>query len=158
MTFVELLELLRATRNETLAHFELNATALSRTYGPGKWNVHRILHHVADAEVVLCQRMSRVISGETSVKGFDQDAWCVALDYDHEPLHLRKAVYAAVRELNIHLIKKHVEKEGHRTFVHSAYGERTLKQEMEKVALHNRKHLDQIAAALEGKVWMNPEN
>ncbi len=150
MTLNSLVELLHATRRETLAHFDLPDDDLDRTYGPGKWSVRRILHHLADAEVVLCQRMSRVISGETSVKGFDQDAWCEGLDYDAEPLPLRKAVYAAVRDLNIHLITKHYDREGHRAFVHTTYGDRTLQQEMEKVALHNQKHVDQISLALYG--------
>lgn len=52
--------------------------------------------------------------------------------------------------LNIHLIEKHFEQEGHRLFSHSTYGERTLQQEMEKVALHNRDHLEQIRTALHG--------
>lgn len=150
MTLHALVDLLHSTSTGTLAHFDLPESSLDRTYGPGKWSVRRILHHLTDAEVVLCQRISSVISGETSVKGFDQDAWCAALDYDGEPLPLRKRVYAAVRELNIHLIEKHFEREGLRLISHSTYGERTLQQEMEKVALHNRDHLEQIRTALHG--------
>jgi hypothetical protein len=42
----------------------------------------------------------------------------------------------------------HYEKDGHREFVHSETGVRTLKDEFDKVAWHNQHHLDQIERAL----------
>lgn len=150
MTKPELIALLQATRDRTLSCFALDEVALDRTYGPGKWSVRRILHHLADAEAVLYQRLCRVISGETSVKGFEQDAWCEALDYDHLPLEPKRAAFAAIRELNIGLVGRHFDSKGHLAFTHSTYGARTLQQEMEKVALHNQGHLQQIEQALSG--------
>jgi hypothetical protein len=41
------------------------------------------------------------------------------------------------------------EEKGHLEFVHSVTGVRTLKDEFEKAASHNRHHLDQIRAALD---------
>jgi hypothetical protein len=42
----------------------------------------------------------------------------------------------------------HYEKDGHREFVHSETGVRTLKDEFDKVASHNEHHLQQIELAL----------
>jgi hypothetical protein len=43
---------------------------------------------------------------------------------------------------------EHYERSGHLEFVHSVTGTRTLKDELDKVASHNEKHLGQIRAAL----------
>jgi hypothetical protein len=42
----------------------------------------------------------------------------------------------------------HYEKSGHREYVHSETGVRTLKDEFDKVAWHNEHHLGQIELAL----------
>jgi len=42
----------------------------------------------------------------------------------------------------------HYERDGHREFVHSETGVRTLKEEFDKVASHNQHHLQQIELAL----------
>jgi hypothetical protein len=43
---------------------------------------------------------------------------------------------------------EYYERSGHLEFVHSVTGLRTLKDEFDKVASHNARHLDQIRAAL----------
>jgi len=48
----------------------------------------------------------------------------------------------------IHQARQHYEKSGHREFVHSETGIRTLQQEFDKIAAHNEHHLSQIALAL----------
>jgi hypothetical protein len=48
----------------------------------------------------------------------------------------------------IYHAQMHYEKDGHREFVHSETGVRTLKDEFDKVASHNEHHLQQIELAL----------
>ena len=62
MDVTTLLEDLRATRDETLAYYDLSDAELSRTYGPGKWSVRYILHHLSDSETVFYDRICRVLS------------------------------------------------------------------------------------------------
>jgi hypothetical protein len=50
------------TRDETLTYFTLRDTDLARTYGPGKWSIKFLLHHLADSERVFADRVSRVLS------------------------------------------------------------------------------------------------
>jgi len=38
-----------AARDHTLKYLELSDQQLARSYGPGKWPVRFILHHLADA-------------------------------------------------------------------------------------------------------------
>lgn len=137
------------TRNTTLPYFDLPESRLQARYAPGKWTVRQILCHLADAETVLYDRIRRAIAEPRPVVwAFDQDKWAKELDYETFPLATSRAIYAAVREGVIHLARRDYERLGANPFVHSETGLRTLKDEFEKVALHNAHHLKQIEAAL----------
>ena len=142
---------LETTRDETLKYFALAERDLARTYGPGKWSVRFVLHHLADSETVLYERIRRVLSEPRQVLWvFDQDAWAQGLDYANVPLELSCQVYESVRRAIIYYAGLHYEKKGHLEFVHSVTGVRTLKQEFDKVVSHNEHHLSQIRLALRG--------
>lgn len=140
---------LETTRDETLRFFTLGAPDLARTYAPGKWSIRFILHHLADSETVLFERIRRVLSEPRQVVWmFDQDAWAKGLDYSQVPLDLSRRVYESVRNAIIYYAGRDYETRGHLAFVHSVTGVRTLRDEFEKVASHNAHHLSQIRAAL----------
>ena len=140
---------LESTRDETLGFFGLSERELSRSYGPGKWSVRFLLHHLADAETVLYERIRRVLAEpHQTLKVFDQDAWAKELDYASMPLEISSDVFAAVRSAIIHLARLRYETHGHLTFVHSVTGPRTLRNEFDKVAEHNALHLGHIRSAL----------
>ena len=140
---------LERTAAQTLKHFALPDDELQKSYGPGKWSVRYILHHLADAESVLFYRIRRVISEPKQVIWvFDQDAWAKALDYASVPLELSKNVYSASRAGTIHYARRHYESSADIAFVHSETGLRTLKDEFEKVVRHNEQHLRDLEKAL----------
>lgn len=147
---MEIIEKLETTKAATLGFYDLSAERLDKNYGSGKWTVRFILHHLADAETALSDRIKRVISEPKQVIwSFDQDAWARELDYSKAPLELSKNIYAAVRDAIIYNARLHYENKGHLEFVHSERGLRTLKQEFDKVAAHNEYHLGQIRKALD---------
>ena len=151
---MQLIEHLESTRDETLKCFTLGAPELARTYGPGKWSVRYVLHHLADCETVYFERIRRTLSEPRPVLWvIDPDAWARGLDYAQLPLDVARRVYESVRNAIIHYAGAHYERHGHLEFVHSATGVRTLKAEFEKVASHNAHHLGQIRAALSGTPW-----
>jgi len=142
---------LEATRNQTLRYFDLGNEQLDRSYGSGKWSVRFILHHLADSETVLFDRIRRILSEPKQVLwAFDQDAWARGLDYSTIPLDLSRRIYDSVRAGIIYQARMHYDKSGHREFVHSETGIRTLKDEFDKVVSHNEHHLEQIDLALKG--------
>ena len=146
---MDIITRLEATRDQTLKCFALNDDQLARSYGPGKWPVRFILHHLADGETVLYDRIRRVISEPKQVLwAFDQTAWAKGLDYAQAPLNLACRIYEAVRAGVIYQARVHYKKSGHLEFVHSETGIRTLKEEFDKVAWHNEQHLEQIRIAL----------
>ena len=146
---MKILEELARTRAETLEAFRLADADLAKRYAPGKWSVRWILHHLCDSETVLYDRIRRVISEPRQVLwAFDQDAWAQGLHYERRPLELSRDIYAAVRAGVVDAAQRHYERDGHREFVHSETGVRTLREEFDKVASHNEHHLQQIRQAL----------
>ena len=144
-----IVERLEHVREETLKHFDLGEADLEKTYGPGKWSVRYLLHHLADSESVLYYRIRRVISEPKQVIWvYDQDAWAKALDYSTIPLELARDLYVASRAGVIHQARRHYETSGDITFVHSETGRRTLKDEFDKVVSHNEHHVRDIERAL----------
>ena len=147
---MQLIRELERTRDETLSYFSLGESDLARTYGPGKWSVRFLLHHLADSETVLFERIRRTLSEPRPVLWvFDQDAWAQGLDYSQMPLDISRRVYEAVRSAIIYYAGQYYESKGHLEFVHSVTGVRTLKDELDKVASHNEHHLRQIRLALQ---------
>jgi hypothetical protein len=147
---MEIVNRLEATKRETLRYFDLTEPELERRYAAGKWPVRFILHHLADAETVLFDRIRRVISEPRQVLwAFDQDAWANGLAYPHLPLALSRRIYEAVRDGIIYQARLHYEAKGALEFVHSETGVRTLRDEFDKVAAHNAHHLTQIRTALQ---------
>ena len=146
---MEILQALDRTRYETLRYFGLTEAALRATYGPGKWSVRHLLHHLADSELVLAERIRRILSERRKVLwAFDQEDWARQLDYDSMPLELSRSIYEAARAGTRHLVAAHYATLGHLEWDHSEMGVRTLKMEMDKVAEHNEHHLGQIRLAL----------
>ncbi len=144
-----LLQGLRETKTRTLACFELPESKMYLTYGPGKWCIKEILHHLADAETVLYERLRRPMAEPQPVMwGFAQDEWCRVLQYRDTPLEVHRNVYSAVRDAIIAMAPMYYESQGHLPFIHTRMGLRTLKEEYEKVVWHNENHLKQIETAL----------
>ena len=145
-----LLDGLIETKARTLTYFDLPESQLYYDYGPGKWCIKEILHHLADAETVLYERLRRPMAEHQPVMwGFAQDEWCKQLQYREMPLDLDKQIYTAVRNAIISMASRYYESHGHLPFIHTRMGLRTLKEEYEKVVWHNENHLKQIELALE---------
>jgi hypothetical protein len=146
---MDIIQRLESTRSRTLRYFELGQEELARSYAPGKWSVRFLLHHLADSESVLSERIRRTISEPRPVLwAYNQDAWAKSLDYSQMPLELSRRIYEANRAGIIHLASQHYDRSGHLEFIHSETGLRTLKDEFDKVAAHNDHHLNQIETAL----------
>ena len=149
---MDIISSLESTRDRTLQYFALSDAELERCYAPGKWSVRFILHHLADGETVLNDRIRRTISEPRQVLwAFDQDAWATRLDYSQMPLDLSRRIYEATRAGIVHLARQHYNTSGDLEFVHSETGVRTLRDEFDKVAAHNEHHLNQIELALNRK-------
>jgi hypothetical protein len=147
---MEIIQQLERTKDETLKYFDLADEDLRKRYGPGKWSIRYLLHHLADSESVLYYRIRRVISEPKQVIWFyDQAAWAKELDYSTVPLELAKSIYASSREAIIYYAGRHYEKGDAIKFVHSLNGTMTLKDQFDDVVTHNQQHVGDIEKALQ---------
>ena len=134
-----IVDALESTRRETLERFQLGDPELKRRYAPGKWTIRFLLHHLADAETVLFDRIRRVLSEPRGVVwAFDQDAWARGLNYDHRPVDLsrklawihpdqakaRKAIPVPLNETAMQVLR--AQKGQHKIFVFTFRGEKIL--------------------------------
>jgi hypothetical protein len=148
-TATQLIQELERTRRETLGYYQLGKPDLARTYGPGKWSVKYILHHLADSENVLYERICRTIAEpRQTLTVFRESLWAQQLDYATLPLEISRGIYESIRMAHIHYAGKFYDSHGQLQFDHSEVGPRTLRQEFDKVADHNEHHLAQIRTAL----------
>jgi hypothetical protein len=146
---MEIIEQLEKIKAETLKYFDLADQDLQKNYGPDKWSVRYILHHLADSESVLFYRIRRVISEPNQVIWFyDQTAWAKKLDYSKVPLDLAKRIYASSRDGIIFYASHHYESGKEIKFVHSLAGLMTLKEQFDQVVRHNQQHVGSIEKAL----------
>lgn len=148
-SFADLQQALNESRDRTLAYFDLSSEQLRLTYAPGKWTIKALLHHLADAETVLYERIRRGIANPGQVVyGFNQDAWAEELHYDQRPLTLNQQLYQVTRAAVIDLAERYYDSHGQQKYVHNQTGLRNVTDEFHKVAWHNLHHLQQIEKAL----------
>src|SRR5258705_3722948 len=60
----------------------VSETVLQRRPAPGKWSIHEIVGHLADAEVIFAYRFRQVLADkDRKFAPIDQDAWTQHLGY-----------------------------------------------------------------------------
>lgn len=149
MTKTELLNAYDLVGTATERMFNCTNEELSKTYGPGKWNVRQILHHLADVELAFHNRLKKIIAEPKQVIwAYEPDLWATQFSYIDAPLDNAKRVYQLCRELNRELAEVYFEAMPDKEFVHSKMGLRTLASELERLVTHNEHHLNQIRNAL----------
>lgn len=154
----EILPLLRTTRDQVLQRYDTPESDLIKTYAPGKWNVRQLLVHLADCEFVYLWRLCRGLAEPGSgVYGFDQDAWQRALSYMERPLPLCRDLFLVARTQTIYYAETMPESALEQTIRHSEAGTMSVGRVLAYLAAHTRHHLEQIDAALEGRIWKSPE-
>ncbi len=75
--------------------------------GTGKWSVHEILGHCADAEANAAMRIRYLVAEEKpSIIGFDQDRWAKVLDYQATRVELALAAIDVMRSHTVDLLRR----------------------------------------------------
>lgn len=154
MTTAEIRERLIRSGADVKVLFEAPGDVLTKSYGPGKWTIHQILVHLADSELAYLWRVLRAIAETGSrVEGFDQDQWAAKLEYETRSLTVARGLFEGCRAQVLELVGRVSEAELQHTVEHSEAGPLTLQQLLEFMVAHVERHLDQIAAAREGRLW-----
>lgn len=115
--------------------------------GPGKWSARKIVHHLADSEMIAAVRFQLLVAEDRpAIKGYDQEVFAGRLHYErpHEAsLELFRAVRASMTELMGCLSEADWLREG----THTEVGRFGLDTWLRIYAPHAHKHADQIRVA-----------
>ena len=122
-----------------------SAGDLRRAPSPGRWSVAQIIGHLADSEIVFAYRVRMILSSPgTAIQAFDQDAWSRAQRADASDAHESLALFTAIRESMLPLLRGLNDDELERYGMHAERGKESLRHLLALTAGHDRNHLAQI--------------
>jgi hypothetical protein len=138
------LEVIAATPRQLASLVDaLAPESAERPPAPDKWSVREVLCHLADSEIVLAFRLRQTLAEDHHViQPFDQDLW--ARNYGTYSIDEALAVFTAVRQWNIALIRRVIPQALSRTVTHPERGQMTFQTLIETMAGHSLGHLRQI--------------
>jgi uncharacterized damage-inducible protein DinB len=109
---------------------------------PGTWSIQQIVLHIVDSDLVLSDRMKRVIAEEKPLlMGFDESKFAVRLHYDVQDANLACEVFAANRRLMGNILKHLPDETFERVGIHSERGKVTLNDLLANAVNHLQHHL-----------------
>ena len=116
----------------------------------GEWSVIELVGHMLDAELVVGNRLRRVLyETDVTLPGFDQDVWVQAGAYndaDPEPL---LAALASLRPITIAVWQRSTPEQRAQVGLHAERGHESAETIYRMLAGHDRFHLEQMRATLE---------
>lgn len=126
----------------------LSDEALRKTYRNGSWTVRELVHHIADSQVNMYQRLKLALTDDNpSVPYFDQDKWAVEPD-TKLPVESSIKMLEGINERIVALGNSLTEKQLGRVFTLANNGEITVGTKITKLAWHEEHHLAHIKNAL----------
>ncbi len=126
----------------------LSNEELSRTYRDGSWTVQQLVHHIADSQLNMYQRLKLALTDENpTITGFDQEKWAVQPD-TKLPVESSIKMLEGINERIVSLGSSLTEEQLDRGFTHPKNGEITVASKVAKLAWHEDHHLAHIKIAL----------
>lgn len=126
----------------------LNEEDLNRTYRDGSWTVRQLVHHIADSQLVMYQRLKLALTDERpTVPTFNQDKWAIQPD-TLLPIESSLKMLEGINERIVSLGYYVTEEQLNRAFILQENGEITVATKIAKLAWHEEHHLAHIKIAL----------
>ena len=120
-----------------LAREELTAFPVADT-----WSIHQIVIHVLDSDLVMADRMKRIVAEERPLlMGFDETRFANRLHYHDQDPALAAELFAKNRRLVHQFLSRLPEEAFDRTGIHSERGRVTLADMIDSAIEHLDHHL-----------------
>ncbi len=126
----------------------LSDEQLDKKYREGSWTVRQLVHHIADSQLNMYQRLKLALTDDNpTVPAFDQEKW-VALPDNELPVESSIRMLEGLNE-RIAALGQHVtEEQLTRIFTHETNGEISVATKLAKLSWHEEHHLAHIKIAL----------
>lgn len=121
---------------------------LNKTYREGAWTVLQLVHHIADSQLNMYQRLKLALTDHNpTVPAFDEEKWAIQPD-TLLPVESSIKMLEGMNARIVALGQSLTEEQLSRTFTHAVNGEITVAAKMAKLAWHEEHHLAHIKMAL----------
>lgn len=109
------------------------------------WSRSEVAAHLADVEIGLAWRLRQTLAEEEpETQPFDQDAWAAATHYPERDAEASLRAFAAVRAVNVEIMRRMTGAEWDRKFRHPEFGHLPIRELIEHISDHDLAHLRQI--------------
>lgn len=126
----------------------LNEEDLSKTYREGAWTILQLVHHIADSQLNMYQRLKLALTDENpTIPPFDEEKWAIQPDTKLPPESSIKML-EGINERIVSLGQSLTEEQLNRVFTHQINGEITVARKVAKLRWHEEHHLAHIKLAL----------
>lgn len=127
----------------------LSDEELEKTYREGAWNVRQLVHHIADSQLNMYQRLKLALTDDCpTVPAFLEEEWAITPDTE-VPVEYSIRMLEGINGRIIALGQTLTEDQLNRSFIHEQNGEILVSTKMAKLAWHEEHHLAHIQIALE---------
>lgn len=126
----------------------LSEEELSKTYREGSWTVRQLVHHIADSQLNMYQRLKLALTDENPlVPAFNEEKWAIQPD-TALPVESSIKMLEGINERIVSLGNHLTEDQLNRAFTHQINGKITVATKVAKLAWHEEHHLAHIKIAL----------
>ncbi|HSI66117.1 MAG TPA: putative metal-dependent hydrolase [Planococcus sp. (in: firmicutes)] len=126
----------------------LDAADLEKRYREGSWTVRQLVHHIADSQIAMYQRLKLALTEENpTVPAFSEDQWAVLPD-SKLPVESSIRILEGLNERIVALGQRLTEEQWGRVFTHQTDGEIPVAATLAKLSWHEEHHLAHIGIAL----------
>ncbi|RNF38844.1 YfiT family bacillithiol transferase [Planococcus salinus] len=126
----------------------LSNEQLAEKYREGSWTVRQLVHHIADSQLNMYQRLKLALTDDNpTVPAFDQEKWTELPD-NELPVESSIRMLEGLNERIVALGKNLTDEHLGRVFTHETNGEISVATKLAKLCWHEEHHLEHIKIAL----------
>lgn len=127
---------------------QLSNEELKKVYREGSWNVRQLVHHIADSQLNMYQRLKMALTDDNpTVPPFDQDKWAVQPDTEL-PVESSIIMLEGLNQRIVALGSTINQEQLDRVFTLEGSGEVKVSTKLAKLSWHEEHHLEHIHLAL----------
>lgn len=126
----------------------LNNEQLNKTYREGAWTIRQLVHHIADSQLNMYQRLKLALTDDNpTVPAFNEEKWAIQPD-NELPVESSIKMLEGINERIVALGQSLTEEQLDRVFTHQTSGKIKVATKVAKLAWHEEHHLAHIKIAL----------
>ena len=126
----------------------LSEEQLGKKYREGSWTVRQLVHHIADSQLNMYQRLRLALTDDNpTVPAFNQEKWAELPD-NELPVESSIRILEGLNERIVALGQQLDEKQLDHVFTHETNGEISVATKLAKLCWHEEHHFEHIKIAL----------